>query len=143
VEIAGNAVGSWYVLAIWARRPPPRAALERGNVSYRDDNAIGSAIATLLAEQGRSQVELAGAIGMDSTALNKLISGRRSLTGTELVLIATELSVTPQSLIRMDEEPVFALRADIRDEDAIREFMRDSEELIDGYLRLEALVPHA
>jgi len=112
-------------------------------VSYRDDNAIGSAIATLLAEQGRSQVELAGAIGMDSTALNKLISGRRSLTGTELVLIATELSVTPQSLIRMDEEPVFALRADIRDEDAIREFMRDSEELIDGYLRLEALVPHA
>jgi hypothetical protein len=78
---------------------------------------------------------------MDPTALNKVISGRRSVTGTELVLLARELGVAPQSLIVEEAaEPVFALRA--TGDAEIETVMHECEQLIDGYLRLEALVPN-
>lgn len=109
-------------------------------MAYRTDSEVGARIGRLLEEQGRSQAEVAAAIEMDPTALNKVISGRRSLTGTELVLLARELDVAPQSLIVEDAEPVFALRA--AGDAEIETVMTECEQLIDGYLRLEALVPN-
>lgn len=109
-------------------------------MAYRTDSEVGARIARLLDEQGRSQAEVAAAIEMDPTALNKVISGRRSLTGTELVLLAGVLDIAPQSLIVEDAEPVFALRA--AGEAEIETVMHECEQLIDGYLRLEALVPN-
>jgi plasmid maintenance system antidote protein VapI len=109
-------------------------------VAYRTDSEIGARIGQLLEETGRSQAEVAAAIQMDPTALNKVISGRRGLSGTELVLLARELGTAPQALIVEDEQPVFALRAS--SDASIETVMRECEQLIDGYLRLEALVPN-
>jgi hypothetical protein len=106
---------------------------------YRTDEEIGARIAELLGE--REQTDLATAVGMRPDALSKVISGRRGLSGTELVLIARELDVSPEDLLSADlSKPVFMMRAS-GDVEAIRSAMEHCSELVDGYLRLEALVP--
>lgn len=107
------------------------------SMTYRTDKEIGDQILALLGS--RTQKDLAGAIEMDPTALNKAIAGRRTLSGTELVLVARELNVSPQALLMEEEAPVFAMRA-TGDEADMRAVMEQCSSLIDGYLRLEALV---
>ena len=99
-------------------------------MAYRTDSEVGARIGQLLEEQGRSQADVAAAIEMDPTALNKVISGRRTLTGTELVVLARALGVAPQSLIVEEAEPVFALRATGHAE--TETVMHECEQLIDG-----------
>lgn len=106
-------------------------------MTYRTDTEIGEQIVELLGS--RTQKHLADAVGMDPTALNKAISGRRALNGTELVRIAHELNVSPQELLSETEAPVFSMRAD-GDDTAVKGAMETCSALIDGYLRLEALV---
>lgn len=104
---------------------------------YRTDKEIGDRILTLLGS--RTQKDLADAVDMDPTALNKVIAGKRTLTGTELILLARELSVSPQSLLAEEEEPVFVMRsnADAANAEAVQ---NECSSLIDAYLRLEALI---
>lgn len=107
--------------------------------TYRNDLEIGERIAELLGD--REQTDLAAAVGMRSDALNKVINGRRGLSGTEIVLIARELAVSPEDLLSTDlTQPTFMMRA-AGDADAVRAAMERCSELVEGYLRLEALVP--
>lgn len=106
-------------------------------MAFRTDKEIGNHILALLGS--RTQKELADAVDMDATALNKVIAGKRTLTGTELVLIARALNVSPQSLLAEEEAPVFAMRG--RGDAAGAETVeKECSSLIDGYLRLEALI---
>jgi len=107
------------------------------NVAYRTDKEIGQQILGLLGS--RSQKDLADAVGMDATALNKAIAGRRALSGIELVLIANQVGVAPQDILSETDAPAFALRAD-GDDEAVQQAMETCSTLIDGYLRLEALI---
>lgn len=105
-------------------------------MAYRTDAEIGQQIVALLGS--RTQKDLADAVEMDPTALNKALSGRRSLNGTELVRIAHELNVAPQELLSETGAPVFSMRAGT--DAAVEDAMNTCSALIDGYLRLEALV---
>ncbi len=107
-------------------------------MTYRTDTEIGARILELLGS--RSQKELADVVAMDPTALNKSIAGTRALTGGELVLIASQLGVAPQDLLSQDEAPAFSMRAG-DDDAAVAEAIELCTPLIDGYLRLEALIP--
>jgi hypothetical protein len=104
---------------------------------YRTDSEIGEQIRGLLGS--RTQKSLANSVDMDPTALNKAIAGTRALSGTEIVLIARELRVTPMQLLAKEEEPVFAMRAG-GDDKSISAAIEECSALIEGYLRLEALV---
>lgn len=145
---ASKSVRSSGKLAKGASPSAPKSAPARAErdlftaVTYRTESQIGARIAELLVEQGRAQVDVARAVGVDPTAFNKILSGRRGLSGTELVLVARELSVDPQSIIALEETPVFAMRSEA-DDATVRRAMAECEALIDGYLRLEALVPQA
>ena len=106
-------------------------------MAYRTDKEIGEQILARLGS--RTQKELAEEVDMDPTALNKAIAGKRTLSGTELVLIARELEVAPQDLLLEEESPAFAMRS--TGDKARNEIVeKECTALIDGYLRLEALI---
>ena len=107
------------------------------SMAYRTDKEIGEQIHARLGS--RTQKELADAVDMDSTALNKAIAGRRTLSGTELVLVAGELGVAPQELLLQEDPPVFTMRS-TDDKESSEAVGKECSALIDGYLRLEALI---
>lgn len=55
-----------------------------------------------LARSGTTQLELAGAIGIDPTALSKALAGRRAFKSLEVALIAEQLGVSTDVLLADD-----------------------------------------
>ena len=91
-----------------------------------------------LKEGACSVGELAEAVGMDPTALNKAIAGKRRLNLNEIVSIASCLGVEPESLIA-EEGPVFAMRAG-NDDEAIDSAVEECSHVIEDFLTFESLV---
>lgn len=54
----------------------------------------------MLADRGRSQTELATALGVTPPAVSQKLSGTRRITDTEVVTIAQFLDVDPGDLFR-------------------------------------------
>ena len=105
-------------------------------MEFRSDEKIGQRIEALRGDL--SQRELAEAVGMDPTALNKAIAGKRRLNLNEIVSIANLLGVEPESLITA-EGPVFAMRAG-NDDAAIDSAVEDCSRVIEDFLTFESLV---
>jgi transcriptional regulator with XRE-family HTH domain len=83
----------------------------------------------------RSQADLARAIGLDQSALSRVISGQRSLDLSELAAISEYFGVSSESLLFEDDQ-VFALRADSVSEEVCESVQRCLD-VIDHYLLLE------
>jgi transcriptional regulator with XRE-family HTH domain len=102
-------------------------------VALRSQTEIGRTIRDLLGS--RSQAELARAIGLDPSAMSRVLSGQRSMDLSELAAVAEYFGVSSESLLFEDDQ-VFALRADcISDE--VRASVQQCLDVIDGYLLLE------
>ena len=76
---------------------------------------MGTRIRQRLCELGRSQVGLASSIGMNESALSKVISGRRGLSAVEVAEIADDLGVSMHWLVTGEPDP-FAVRLAARHE---------------------------
>lgn len=105
-------------------------------MEFRSDEKIGQRIEAL--RGNLPQRELAEAVGMDPTALNKSIAGKRRLNLNEIVSIAICLGVEPESLITA-EGPVFAMRAG-NDDDAIDAAVEECSRVVEDFLTFESLV---
>jgi transcriptional regulator with XRE-family HTH domain len=105
-------------------------------MEYRSDDKIGRRIETLRGDL--PQRELALAVGMEPTALNKAIAGKRRLNLNEIVSIASYLGVEPESLIAEDG-PVFVMRAG-NDDDAVCSAVEECSNVVEDFLIFESLV---
>jgi transcriptional regulator with XRE-family HTH domain len=103
---------------------------------YLCDEAVGAKIEGLLG--GTSQRELAGAVGMHPSVLNRALKGDRRLDLSELVAIADFLGVEPTELIE-DEKPVFAMRAEVQDDGNVAAAVEKCSDLIEDFLTYRAL----
>src|SRR4051812_28568266 len=76
---------------------------------YLAQREVGARIAALRDERDVSQRSLAGAVGLDPSAMSRVESGERGLAVDELVAIAGFLGVPVDSLLRreMDAAPLF------------------------------------
>ena len=99
----------------------------------RSQSEIGQKIRELLGE--RPQAELARAVGIDPSALSRVITGRRSLDLSELAAVAQFFGVDSEAILFEDDQ-VFALRADCQSDD-IRAAVARCVTIIDNYLLLE------
>jgi transcriptional regulator with XRE-family HTH domain len=103
---------------------------------YLTDEAVGAKIEELLGDT--SQRELAGAIEMHPSALNRALKGERRLDLSELVAIADFLGVEPTTLIAGDQ-PVFAMRAELGNDGNVAEAVEKCSDLIEDFLTYRAL----
>ncbi|MGO8685194.1 MAG: helix-turn-helix domain-containing protein [Thermoleophilia bacterium] len=102
-------------------------------MSIRNKSEIGREIQRLLA--GRPQADLARVVGLDPSALSRIISGRLSLDLSELAAVANYFGVSSEYLLYENDE-VFALRADCAN-DQIAGAVQQCLTIIDNYLLLE------
>ena len=105
-------------------------------MAYRTDAQVVEVIRELLG--ARPQAEFAAAVGIESTAFNKVLKGTRRLALGELVAIAGQLGVDPQVLLVDQSEDAVVFRADA-DQEVLDEAQVRCLELIDNFLLLEAL----
>ena len=103
---------------------------------YLTDQAVGSKIEELLGET--SQRELAEAVGIHPSGLNRALKGERKLDLTELVSIADFLGVEPSALIA-DEQPVFAMRAELGSDENVTAAIAKCSDMIEDFLTYRAL----
>ena len=103
---------------------------------YLTDEAVGAKIEQLLG--ATSQRELATAVGMHPSVLNRALKGERKLDLSELVAIADFLGVEPSELIE-DEKPVFAMRAELGNDGNIAAAVEKCSDLIEDFLTYRAL----
>ena len=103
-------------------------------VTARSKQEIGSHIAGLL--DGQTQRDLARAVHMHPSAINRVISGQRTLGMGEVVAIAQFFGVSPASIIS-EEECAFAMRAAVSGA-PVNEAVSICTSLIDDYLLFEA-----
>lgn len=99
------------------------------------DEVIGARIRDL--RGGMSQSELAAAIDMDPTILNKIEAGKRRIAIYEAVEVAEALGVTTDEILR-SEEPMFVMRAS--DGIDVERAQSACRELAENYLHLQRLV---
>jgi transcriptional regulator with XRE-family HTH domain len=103
---------------------------------YLTDEAIGRKIEGLLGES--SQRELAAAVGIHPSGLNRALKGERKLDLSELVAIADYFGVEPTTLIA-DEQPVFAMRAELGNDANVAVAVEKCSDLIEDFLTYRAL----
>lgn len=103
---------------------------------YLSDEAVGRKIEGLLGET--SQRDLADAVGIHPSGLNRALKGERRLDLTELVSIAEFLGVEPSGLIA-DEQPVFAMRAELGSDANVTAAVAECSDMIEDFLTYRAL----
>jgi transcriptional regulator with XRE-family HTH domain len=103
---------------------------------YLTDRAVGAKIEEMLGET--SQRELAAAIGMHPSVLNRALKGERKLDLSKLVAIAEFLGVEPGALIE-DEQLAFAMRAEAGSDGNIDAAIKKCTDLIEDFFTYRAL----
>lgn len=103
---------------------------------YLSDEAIGQKIEGMLGET--SQRELAAAVGIHPSGLNRGLKGERKFDLSELVAIAGYFGVEPTTLIA-DEQPVFAMRAELGNDGNAAAAVEKCSDLIEDFLTYRAL----
>jgi len=106
-------------------------------VAYRTRQEVAGRIRELREERDISQRKLAGIVGLDPAAMNRIESGERGLSTGELVAIAEALQVDVDGILRK-QEPAYALRAQCGDEE-VRESLDFFREVIADFFAAEAL----
>jgi transcriptional regulator with XRE-family HTH domain len=104
-------------------------------VKVRSDDEVTARIVELLGD--RSQREIAGAVGMQPSALSRALSGKRVLNMSEIVDIAAFLGVPVEDIL-FEEEAAIALRGDPNDPDSDAAVTRCLR-LMDAMLQLETV----
>jgi transcriptional regulator with XRE-family HTH domain len=108
------------------------------SATYRTREEIAARIVELRNERGMSQRELASAIALEPSAMNRIEKSARGLSTGELVRLAAALAVDVDAIL-CDEKPVCALRADCSEED-VRRTLHFFDEIIADYFAAAALV---
>jgi transcriptional regulator with XRE-family HTH domain len=103
---------------------------------YLTDDQVGKKIQTLLGDT--PQRELADAVGVGTSVLSRALTGQRRFDLGELVAIAGFLGIEPTDLIA-DDAPVFAMRTNAADPEAVTAAIEDCTGLIDDFLTYRAL----
>ena len=102
---------------------------------------IGARIRVLADDRGETQAKLGEVLGIDASAVSKLLSGRRGLAASELAALCEHYGVSSDGILfgAREAEPVGALlRADIA-ADAAGAIER-VEKAFEDYRYLRALV---
>lgn len=107
-------------------------------MNTRDTNVL-ERISAALADAGKTQTELAQETGLEKTALNKALAGKRRLNLFEVAAIADALGLSLDELVA-DDQPVFAMRAEGISDDVLDDAQRELASIVDDFLTLRALV---
>lgn len=67
---------------------------------------VGNNILFYLKEQGKTQVDLAEALGSSKQVINKIIKGTKALKTTELVAISQYLNVSMDEIVSLEKSKV-------------------------------------
>lgn len=105
----------------------------RNMAEEREWNEVGERVKRARIAAGVSQIELADAVGLDRTMINKVESGRRRLDAFELARIASRLSV-PMRLLIEPWPQVLSHRAVLLIEDETETAAARTTERLDGIL---------
>lgn len=97
---------------------------------------LAARVRDAVAASGRSQREIADAVGMDHTAFNKALAGRRDFKSLEIALLAEELGTRTDDLLADDDRPprrpaAMAARTQAGAGPAVTEAVRLADELLD------------
>ncbi|MGB7160173.1 MAG: helix-turn-helix transcriptional regulator [Tepidisphaeraceae bacterium] len=106
-------------------------------VSYRTNEEVAARISEIRGERGLSQRELADAIGVEASVMNRIEKGTRGLSTGELVRIAQALHVDVDAILCVDA-PAVAFRADCSDDD-VRRSLDFFDDVIADYFAAAAL----
>ena len=66
---------------------------------------VGRHVRAVLAEQGRTQLELAAVLGLTHASLSRRVAGRMSFRADELIVLSDYLDVEPSRFFRPIPEP--------------------------------------
>lgn len=97
---------------------------------------LAARVRDAVTSSGRSQRDIADAVGMDHTAFNKALAGRRDFKSLEIALLAEELGVRTDDLLADDDverrQPVaIAARTQLGAGPAVDAAIRFAEDLLD------------
>jgi transcriptional regulator with XRE-family HTH domain len=109
-------------------------------MTYRTQAEVGERIRTLRSDAALSQRELGEVLGVDQTAVSRIESGDRALTGRELMLAADYFGVPSASIIQAEEDALTLLRAGDAEQDDVKRSLDEFRSCIEDYFGVEALV---
>ncbi len=97
-------------------------------------------IMKLRQEHGVSQKQLAAAIGIDPSSMNRIEKGERAVSVVELVRIADFFGVTAESILRVDESAGVLFRMKGQVSPSVDESLQLFREVIRDYFGARATV---
>lgn len=111
-----------------------------------DRETLAARVRRAVAESGRTQREIAEAIGIDPTAFSKAVSGKRDFKSLEIALFAEELGIRTDELLAAEDQPAapigIAARTQVAADPAIRDGLLFAESLSDlNRLLIELGIP--
>lgn len=109
------------------------------NEAFRTAEEVGERVRELREAGDLSQRELGEVLGIHQTAVHRIESGERALTGRELMLVAERFDVTTSSVVRR-EESLALLRAGDAEPEAVKRSLDEFRSCIEDFFGLEALV---
>jgi Zn-dependent peptidase ImmA (M78 family)/transcriptional regulator with XRE-family HTH domain len=103
-----------------------------------DDFSLAERVREAIQRTGRSHADVARSVGMDNTALSKILSGKRKISSLELAKIADATGVAVAALFA-DDNDVWAASISGR-VDVARAPAREATELLESLLDLDELL---
>jgi len=97
-------------------------------------------IVKLRQEHGVSQKQLAAAIGVDPSSMNRIEKGERAVSVVELVRVADFFGVSAESILRVDESGGVLFRMEGQASSSVDESLRLFRDVIRDYFGARATV---
>lgn len=88
------------------------------------DETLRNKLAQLITENNMNKTSLAKKLGIDNSALSRILSGERKVTTEELNKIATIFDVTTDYLLGKNNTPKWANKKDTTD---LKKFLEDND----------------
>lgn len=88
------------------------------------DETLRNKLAQLITENNMNKTSLAKKLGIDNSALSRILSGERKVTTEELNKIATIFDVTTDYLLGKNNPPKWANKKDTTD---LKKFLEDND----------------
>ncbi len=109
-------------------------------MTYRTYAEVGERIRALRSDAALSQRELGEVLGVDQTAVSRIETGDRALTGRELMLAADYFGVSSASIIQAEEDTLALLRPGDAEDESVKRSLDEFRSCIEDYFSVEALV---
>ena len=107
--------------------------------AFRTSEEVGERIRELREAEDLSQRRLGEILDIHQTAVHRIETGERALTGRELMMLAEHFGVTTSSIVRR-EESLALLRAGDAEPEGAKRSLDEFRACIEDYFGLEALV---